>query len=155
MHVRLGKIQQAAGWVSSGSLYMKRIEQQNREARPHSRAGLPLLLCLCLILAILLSQTADYLLSLRTEAIAVTAQITRSLPVPAEREADDGKMNVNTASAADFQRAEGIGPKLAQAIVDARDSRGGFFFLEELKDVLGIGDKRFEALKKLFYCPME
>ena len=60
---------------------------------------------------------------------------------------------MNTATAADFQRVNGIGPKLAQAIVDARESMGGFFFLEELKDVSGIGEKRFEALKELFYCP--
>ena len=64
-------------------------------------------------------------------------------------------MNVNIAAAADFQRAEGIGPVLAQAIVDTRDSLGGFRFLEELKDVPGIGDKRYEALKRLFYCPRE
>ena len=114
-----------------------------------------MLLCLCLLLAILLSQAADYLLSLRTEPASVTAQIIRTLPLPADHEEDGGRMNVNTATAADFQRAEGIGPVLAQAIVDARDSLGGFRFLEELKDVSGIGDKRFAALKKLFYCPMD
>ena len=113
-----------------------------------------MLLCMCLLLAILLSQAADYLLSLRTESASVTAQIARNLPLPDENE-EDGKMNVNTATAADFQRAEGIGPVLARAIVDARDSLGGFRFLEELKDVSGIGDKRFAALKKLFYCPMD
>ena len=134
---------------------MKKTAQQNRKARPGHGLGLPLLLCLCLILAILLSQAADYLLSLRTESTAVMAQITRGVPDIAENEEDAGKMNVNTATAADFQRAEGIGPKLAQAIVDARDSLGGFCFLEELMDVPGIGTKRFEALKKLFYCPME
>ncbi len=31
---------------------------------------------------------------------------------------------------------------------------GGFHFIEDLKYVEGIGDKRFEALKELFYCPM-
>ena len=134
---------------------MKLKRQQNRKARPLTRLGLPLLLCLCLILAILLSQAADYLLSLRTESAAVTARITRAMPDLDENESNDGKMNVNTATAADFQRAEGIGPKLAQAIVDARDSLGGFYFLEELMDVPGIGAKRYEALKQLFYCPMD
>ena len=134
---------------------MNESKQQNRMVPPEKRRGLPLLLCLCLILAILLSQAADYLLSLRTETTAVMAQITRSVPMLAENEDDAGKMNVNTATAADFQRAEGIGPKLAQAIVDARDSLGGFYFLEELMDVPGIGAKRYEALKQLFYCPME
>ena len=134
---------------------MNESKQQKRKVPSAKGRGLPLLLCLCLLLAILLSQAADYLLSLRAESASVTAQITRTLPLPANQEENGGKMNVNTATAADFQRAEGIGPVLAQAIVDARDSLGGFRFLEELKDVSGIGDKRFAALKKLFYCPME
>ena len=130
------------------------MKQQNRKARPLARPGLLLPLCLCLILAILLSQAADFLLSLRTESVAVTARITRGAPVSAEEDGR-GKMNVNTATASDFQRAEGIGPVLARAIVDFRDSLGGFLFLEELKDVPGIGAKRFETLKELFYCPVD
>ena len=128
-------------------------KQRKKKAQPQKWPCLLLILCLSLILAILGSQAAEYLLSFRRETVKITAQITRSLP--AEDDPAAGKINVNTASAADFQRAEGVGPVLAQAIVEKRDQWGGFFFLEELMDVTGIGEKRFEALKKLFYCPVE
>ncbi len=130
---------------------MNDTKQQHKKARPGSWPGLLLMLCLAVCLAILGSQTAEYLLSFRREATPVSAQAARSLP--AAKETEQGKINVNTATLADFQQAEGVGPALAQAIVDARDSLGGFLFIEELKDVPGIGEKRFQALQALFYCP--
>ena len=72
---------------------------------------------------------------------------TRAAPEP------EGKNDVNRATAKDLQRAEGVGPALAQRICDLREARGGFRFIEELLDVPGIGEKRFEALRALFYCP--
>ena len=38
------------------------------------------------------------------------------------------------------------------AALDARRQMGGFYYLEEVKDVPGIGEKRFEALKESFFC---
>ncbi len=66
---------------------------------------------------------------------------------------NEGKSDINEASAEDLQKADGIGPALAQRICELREARGGFRFLEELLDVPGIGEKRFEALSALFYCP--
>ena len=42
---------------------------------------------------------------------------------------------------------------LAEAIVAYRDDIGGFLYLEELMDVPGIGEKRFDALREWFFCP--
>lgn len=59
-----------------------------------------------------------------------------------------GKININRASAAELdQHLSGIGPTLAQRIVDYRQENGPFRKIEDLRNVSGIGDKRFEEIK--------
>ena len=48
-------------------------------------------------------------------------------------------MNLNTATVAELDGLPGIGPVLAQRIVDHRTSSGPFGSVEELDDVPGIG----------------
>ena len=56
-------------------------------------------------------------------------------------------VNLNTASKDDLVALPGIGPVKAQAILDYRAAHGPFKSIEQLKDVKGIGAKRFEKLK--------
>jgi competence protein ComEA len=56
-------------------------------------------------------------------------------------------VNVNTASAADFETLPGIGPKLAARIVDYRQKNGPFKKIEDLMNVQGLGEKNFLKLK--------
>lgn len=58
-----------------------------------------------------------------------------------------GKINLNTATAADLQKLNGIGEKKAEQIIAYREQKGGFKSIDELKEVSGIGDKTFDALK--------
>jgi len=68
----------------------------------------------------------------------------------------DGRVNLNTASAAELASLPGIGPAKAQAILDYRAQHGGFKSVEELKDVKGIGARRFEKLKpELTVAPVQ
>ncbi|KRL91319.1 helix-hairpin-helix domain-containing protein [Lactobacillus kalixensis] len=57
------------------------------------------------------------------------------------------KVNINTASAADLQKLNGIGEKKAEQIIAYRDQNGQFKKIEDLMQVSGIGEKTFAALK--------
>ena len=57
------------------------------------------------------------------------------------------EVNINTASAEELAALEGIGDKIAQNIVEYRDANGPFATIEDLKNVKGVGDKKFEKIK--------
>ncbi|MEA2397372.1 MAG: competence protein ComEA [Thermoleophilaceae bacterium] len=57
-------------------------------------------------------------------------------------------VSLSTATAAQLETLDGIGPTLAGRIVQYRDAHGGFRSIDELRQVDGIGDKRFTALRK-------
>lgn len=57
-------------------------------------------------------------------------------------------VSLSSATVAQLDGLDGIGPTLAQRIVDYRQAHGGFRSVDQLRDVSGIGDKRFEALRK-------
>ena len=59
-----------------------------------------------------------------------------------------GPISLSSASAAQLESLDGVGPTLAQRIVQYRQVHGGFRSLDELRQVQGIGEKRFDALRK-------
>lgn len=59
----------------------------------------------------------------------------------------DGKIDINIASVDQLQLLPSIGKELAQRIVNYRTENNGFTSIEELKQVNGIGDKKFEQIK--------
>jgi competence protein ComEA len=65
-----------------------------------------------------------------------------------ETTATGGLVNLNTATQVQLEELPGIGPTLAAAIVDERERRGGFRSVNELRDVRGIGEKRFADLRE-------
>jgi competence protein ComEA len=56
-------------------------------------------------------------------------------------------LDLNTATKEQLVALSGIGPAKAQAILDYRAQHGGFKSVDELKDVKGIGARRYERLK--------
>lgn len=58
------------------------------------------------------------------------------------------KINVNKASLEELQQIRGIGPALAEKIIAYREEIGKFQTVEDLKNVSGIGDKKYETIKE-------
>lgn len=71
---------------------------------------------------------------LPSSTATATQWVSSSLPP-----VSDGKLNVNTASLLELQALPGIGPTLAQRIIDYRTSHGAFASLSDLANVEGIG----------------
>ncbi|MFD6983139.1 helix-hairpin-helix domain-containing protein, partial [Streptomyces sp. NPDC059956] len=63
--------------------------------------------------------------------------------------AASGPLSLGTATAEQLDGLPGVGPVLAQHIVDFRTVRGGFRSVEELRQVNGIGERRFADLREL------
>lgn len=58
-------------------------------------------------------------------------------------------ININTATLSELDSLPGIGPSLAQRIIDYREENGAFSTIEEIMDVSGVGPSTFENIKDL------
>lgn len=56
-------------------------------------------------------------------------------------------ININTATLEELDRLPGIGPSIAQAIIDYRTANGPFKTIEDINNVKGIGDALFAKIK--------
>jgi competence protein ComEA len=61
-------------------------------------------------------------------------------------------IDINQATAAELERLPGIGPTLAQNIVDYRREHGLFLEAEDLLEVSGIGPAKLEQIRDLICC---
>lgn len=60
-----------------------------------------------------------------------------------------GPVSLNSATVEQLDTLPGVGPVLAQHILDYRAQHGGFRSIDELREVNGIGDRRFADLQPL------
>jgi competence protein ComEA len=60
-------------------------------------------------------------------------------------------LDLNTATLDQIQQLPGVGPVLAQRILDYRTQNGGFRDVTQLREVTGIGDRRFADLRPLVH----
>ena len=69
--------------------------------------------------------------------------------VPIPKRSHHGLLDLNSATGQDLDALPGVGPKLAERIMEYRESVGVFHTLEELRAVKGIGNKTFERIRPL------
>ena len=60
---------------------------------------------------------------------------------------NNSKININTANISELKQITGIGESTANKIVDYRENVGKFKKIEDIKEVKGIGDAKYESLK--------
>lgn len=63
--------------------------------------------------------------------------------------ATGGLININTATLEQLDQLPGIGPAIAQRIIDYREGSGGFTSVEQVTEVSGIGEATFNKIKDL------
>ena len=61
----------------------------------------------------------------------------------------NNKVNINTASKEELDTLPGIGESTANKIISYREEKGNFKSIEEIKEVSGIGDSKYEQIKNL------
>ena len=61
---------------------------------------------------------------------------------------ENTKVNINTATIDELQKVSGIGQSTAQKIIDYRNKNGKFKKIEELKEITGIWDKKYDTIKE-------
>ena len=59
------------------------------------------------------------------------------------------KVNINKATQSELESLPGIGPSTASKIITYREENGKFGSIENIKDVSGIGDAKYNSIKDL------
>lgn len=68
-----------------------------------------------------------------------------------EEETKKGLVNINTATQTELETLTGIGPSTALKIITYREENGKFKSIEDIKNIPGIGDSKFENIKDFIY----
>ena len=94
--------------------------------------------------AVLLSMLVG---GLNTLLYPLEAQAAPKAQAKQEAAAVKAPFNINTAGAEELQSVRGIGPALADRILQYRKEHGRFERLEDLVSVRGIGEAKFEKIR--------
>jgi competence protein ComEA len=71
------------------------------------------------------------------------------LPAVEEGTSEPGMVNINVATAAELDALPGIGPVLAERIVDRREMIGRYASVDDLVEVQGISERMLDAIRPL------
>jgi len=81
------------------------------------------------------------------EQIYVDSTVVNSSGVRVSKSVHTGPININRATAKQLDELDGVGPVIAQRIVDYRKKNGSFISVDDLQKVSGIGAAKFAQIK--------
>jgi competence protein ComEA len=89
------------------------------------------------------------ILGVAVSAAVASAQSKATTPKAAATATATAPVNLNTATVEQLATIPGVGPKMAERIIDYRQKNGGFKKVEDLMNVSGVGEKSFLKMKPL------
>ena len=81
------------------------------------------------------------------EQIYVDSTVVNSSGVRVSKAVHSGPININRATARQLDALDGVGPVIAQRIVDYRKINGSFLTIDDLQKVSGLGAAKFAQIK--------
>lgn len=79
----------------------------------------------------------------------ITSNNGENVIVENKYEGENNMININTATQTELETLSGIGPSTALKIINYREEHGKFKSIEEIKEVPGIGDAKFNSIKDM------
>lgn len=91
--------------------------------------------------------TISYSLKANCQIISPAIAEVENLDLAKEQISQSKIININTANRYQLTKLPGIGPKLAERIIEYRETHGPFASCEDIKKVKGIGEKKYQAIR--------
>ena len=128
----------------------KDINLQESEKNDSDNSEKILIITAIIMFAVLIGYNAFFIPPI-SENIQISGDIIKDQETSEENSESSknktGLININTASKDELMELTGVGPKIAERIIEYRKTHGGFSSKEEILNVKGIGEKIFEKFK--------
>ena len=79
----------------------------------------------------------------------ITSKSGENVIIENKYEGESNMVNINTSTQTELEKLPGIGPSTALKIINYREEKGKFKSIEEIKEVPGIGDAKFNSIKDM------
>lgn len=79
----------------------------------------------------------------------ITSKNGENVIIENKYEGESNMVNINTATQTELEKLSGIGPSTALKIITYREEKGKFKSIEEIKEVPGIGEAKFNSIKDM------
>ncbi|MBQ9756914.1 MAG: ComEA family DNA-binding protein [Clostridia bacterium] len=138
--------------------FFRKNEKLLKENEKYSRfLFAPIIVIIVSLLILSYNITAGRKLNNQPRVLSDTTHNTESVDAEQELrltediESEKDKINLNTATASEFDSLPGIGKAKAAAIVKTREAMNGFRSIEDILNVEGIGDGILEEIKDMVF----